>query len=100
MSETVTFSITTSRTFLLAVGIVLMLLSCHCLCHFYVRDDAGPNYHFNASVPVNSSVSSFWRRGYYSSVSYMDSNVGKVLDTLDELGFTNDTVVALIADRA
>ena len=29
----------------------------------------------------------------------MDSNVGKVLDALDHLGFTDNTVVAFIADH-
>ena len=40
-----------------------------------------------------------WRRAYYASVSYVDSNIGKLLDALDALGFTDDTVVSLSADH-
>ena len=36
---------------------------------------------------------------YYAAVSYMDSNVGKVLDALDDLGFAENTVVAFFADH-
>jgi len=61
--------------------------------------DVGPNYHFNASIPVKDSVSKFWRRGYYAAVSYVDSNIGKVLNALEDLGFANDTVVGLLADH-
>ena len=32
-------------------------------------------------------------------VSYVDSNIGKVLDALDELEFTDNTVVGFIADH-
>eukprot|EP00040_Diaphanoeca_grandis_P034611 m.215491 g.215491 ORF g.215491 m.215491 type:complete len:620 (+) comp33188_c0_seq1:219-2078(+) len=61
--------------------------------------DVGPNYHFNASIPVNDSVANTWRRGYYAAVSYMDWNVGKVLDALDDLGFAQNTVVGFFADH-
>lgn len=63
------------------------------------KGDVGPDYHFNASIPVNNSVANQWRRGYYAAVSYMDSNVGKVLEALDNLGFTDNTVVAVMADH-
>ena len=29
----------------------------------------------------------------------MDSNIGKVLDALDQLGFADNTVVSIIADH-
>jgi arylsulfatase A-like enzyme len=61
--------------------------------------DLGENYHFNATLPVNDSIASIWRRGYYSAVAYTDYNIGKVLKAIDDLGFTNDTVVALMADH-
>ena len=34
-----------------------------------------------------------------AAVSYMDSNVGKVLDALDDLGFAENTVVGFFADH-
>lgn len=54
---------------------------------------------FNATRPVPDHVSKVWRRAYYAAVSYVDSNIGKVLDALDRLGLTDDTVVGLIADH-
>ncbi len=39
------------------------------------------------------------RRAYYSSVSYLDSLIGRVLDTLDEVGLANRTIVSLVADH-
>jgi len=49
--------------------------------------------------PCSAEQTAELRRAYYSSVSYMDSNVGKVLDTLNELGLANNTVVAFIGDH-
>merc|ERR1712070_1164535 len=40
-----------------------------------------------------------FRRAYYSAVSYTDSNIGQVLDALDDLDLTDDTAVALIGDH-
>jgi iduronate 2-sulfatase len=36
---------------------------------------------------------------YYSSVSYMDAQVGRVLDTLDELGLRENTIVIFSSDH-
>lgn len=44
-------------------------------------------------------MAKFWRRGYYAAVSYVDSNIGKVLSALEDLGFAENTVVALLADH-
>ena len=40
-----------------------------------------------------------FRRGYYAAISYTDYNIGVLLDTLDELGLANDTVVAVMGDH-
>ena len=60
--------------------------------------DLGKGYKFNASQPVDDEIAAHWRRGYYAAVSYMDWNVGKLLDAIDDLGFANNTIVALMAD--
>lgn len=39
------------------------------------------------------------RHGYYAAVSYVDSNIGKVLASLESLGLAENTVVGLIADH-
>ncbi|SMP64209.1 iduronate 2-sulfatase [Neorhodopirellula lusitana] len=37
--------------------------------------------------------------GYYASVAYMDAQVGKVLDSLDELGLTDKTIIVFTSDH-
>lgn len=37
--------------------------------------------------------------GYYASVSYIDTQVGKLLDALDELGVADNTIVVLWGDH-
>ena len=54
---------------------------------------------FNASTPLQRGTQRELRRGYYAAVSYMDSNVGTVLDALDRLGLSDDTVVGFLADQ-
>ena len=39
------------------------------------------------------------RRAYYAAVSYTDAQVGKVMDTLENSGLSNDTVVILWGDH-
>lgn len=38
-------------------------------------------------------------RSYYTSVEYMDKNVGLILDELDRLGLKDDTLVVLVGDQ-
>ncbi len=39
------------------------------------------------------------RRAYYASVSYVDAQIGKVLDELDALGLADETIVVLWGDH-
>jgi iduronate 2-sulfatase len=37
--------------------------------------------------------------GYYASLSYMDAQVGRILDELDELGLSDNTIIVLWGDH-
>jgi iduronate 2-sulfatase len=39
------------------------------------------------------------KHGYYASVSYVDAQVGRLLDTLEELGISDNTIVVLWGDH-
>ncbi|NOU86004.1 sulfatase-like hydrolase/transferase [Paenibacillus sp. LMG 31460] len=38
-------------------------------------------------------------RGYYASITAMDANIGRILDKLEELGLTDDTLVVFMGDN-
>ena len=38
-------------------------------------------------------------RSYYASISFLDANVGRVLDALDRLGLRNNTIVVFMSDH-
>ena len=40
-----------------------------------------------------------WRRQYWAAVSYLDENVGKMLDELEKLGHTDATIVSFFGDH-
>ncbi|XP_051824517.1 iduronate 2-sulfatase [Antechinus flavipes] len=56
----------------------------------------------NISVPYGPIPKEFQRKirqSYFASVSYLDSEVGRLLDTLDELQFSNNTIIAFLSDH-
>ena len=49
--------------------------------------------------PVSDNYARKLRHAYYACVSYIDAQVGKLLDELDELNLTNNTIVILWGDH-
>lgn len=45
------------------------------------------------------SVARMFRRAYFASVSFTDSNIGRVLDELDRTGMNKSTIVVLLGDH-
>ncbi len=51
------------------------------------------------SGPLSKEQASEAKHGYYAAVSYMDAQVGRVLDELDRLGLREKTIVILWGDH-
>jgi hypothetical protein len=52
---------------------------------------------FNGTV--NTTRLRVYRRSYYAAIAFQDYNIGVILDKLDALGHTNNTVVVLFGDH-
>lgn len=49
--------------------------------------------------PVSDEYARKLRHGYYASISYVDAQVGKVLDALDQQGLADNTIIVLWSDH-
>jgi len=52
-----------------------------------------------APEPVSREMARKLRHGYYAATSYADSQLGKVLQALDDLDLSENTIVVLIGDH-
>ncbi|MBM3727722.1 MAG: sulfatase [Acidobacteria bacterium] len=57
------------------------------------------NYHGIPSGPIPDDLARTLKHAYYASVSYMDAQLGRVLNELDQLGLAENTVIALWGDH-
>lgn len=58
------------------------------------------NYHgIPKQGPIPDEVARTLKHGYYAAISYMDAQVGKVLDELDRLGLRENTIVVFWGDH-
>jgi iduronate 2-sulfatase len=53
---------------------------------------------FGGRVP-NTQQTRTLRHGYYAAISYVDAQIGKVIDELDRLGLRDNTIVILWSDH-
>lgn len=53
----------------------------------------------NDPAEISDEVKRELIHGYYASVSYVDAQIGKVMDGLDELGLADNTIVVLWGDH-
>jgi arylsulfatase A-like enzyme len=57
------------------------------------------NYHGIPEGSIPDDLARQLKHGYYAAISYMDAQVGKLLDTLDQLGLAKNTIVILWGDH-
>ena len=57
------------------------------------------NYHDIPAGSIPDDLARQLKHGYYAAVSYMDTQVGMVLDELDRLGLTKNTIIILWGDH-
>jgi iduronate 2-sulfatase len=57
------------------------------------------SYHGIPTGPIPDDLARQLKHGYYAAISYMDAQVGRVLDELDRLGLTENTIVVLWGDH-
>ena len=60
---------------------------------------AGINYKTSENMQMNLTQQKKAVAGYYAAVSYMDAQVGKVLDALDRAGATEKTIIIFTSDH-
>lgn len=57
------------------------------------------SYHGIPAGPIPDDLARQLKHGYYAAISYMDAQLGRVLDELDRLGLTDKTIIVLWGDH-
>jgi iduronate 2-sulfatase len=50
-------------------------------------------------TPVSPDQAAEMRHGYFANISYMDAQIGKVLDALEKSGAAENTIIVFFADH-
>jgi iduronate 2-sulfatase len=53
--------------------------------------------HMNKSMPDDMALE--WRRHYYAAVSFIDAQIGRILDALQDNGLADNTIVVMHSDH-
>ena len=56
-------------------------------------------YHGIPEGPIPDDLARQLKHGYYAAISYMDAQLGRVLDELEHLGLTEKTIIVLWGDH-
>ena len=64
-----------------------------------VKNSGEINAYACVGDPTDTTFQQQVKRGYYACLSYVDAQIGKVLDALDSLGLANNTIVVLLGDH-
>ncbi|MBK9708821.1 MAG: sulfatase-like hydrolase/transferase [Acidobacteria bacterium] len=57
------------------------------------------NYKDIPQGPIPDDLARQLKHGYYAAISYMDAQLGKVLDELDRLKLRDNTIIVLVGDH-
>ena len=52
-----------------------------------------------AGIQISDDYARTLRHGYFASVSYVDAQIGKVLDQIEELGLSDNTIIVIWGDH-
>ena len=74
-------------------GITIVSLEHAVAAPFATRQLADQGARITANGALDTRLAQAIRREYYAAVEYMDSQVGRLLDGLDDLKLSNSTVV-------
>lgn len=55
--------------------------------------------HYGPNTPVDDNEARLERRAYFAATTFVDAQIGKVLDTLNASPFANSTVVTIVSDH-
>ena len=83
------------------------VLCCAVLCCAVRYINAGGRERWNRSTPIGThprqpfplAAHQELRQGYAAAVSFLDAQVGRLLDVIDELALWNDLTVVLTSDH-
>jgi iduronate 2-sulfatase len=73
------------------------------------RPSGAPDIAFHASTEIlgakneqvhpNAEQAADWRKGYFANITYLDAQLGKVLDELERLGLNERTIITFAGDH-